>query len=137
MLSIPDFAKHYLSKVLHGQTETNRLDKRTTRWAENCLTCQVQRIVVSDKTSTWRFLCSDVPQGLMLGPILFNSIIDYLNNWTEGSVGRFEDYMKLWHGDWCTTQLYCHSEVHWQSAETGWEKPHEGMALCNSTGLTE
>lgn len=149
MSSVSNIVRHCLSKVLYGKTETNRLDKCTIRYAENCLTCQAQRIIISDKTSSWRFLCSGVPQGLMLGPVLFNSIVDCLNNGTEGSVGRYVDDMKHWCSDWCTTLLYCHSEGHWQSAETGWENPHEvqqkkmsspvpeGMASCNSTGWTE
>lgn len=31
----------------------------------------------------------------MLGTILFNSVFDYLNNGTEGSIGRFADTLGI------------------------------------------
>lgn len=135
MLSVSNFLRHCLSKVLHGQTEKNRLDKWTTRWPQNWLICQAQRIVISHKTSSWRFVCSGVPQGLMLGPVLLNSTIDYLNNGTEGSFGMFVDDMKLWSSDWCTsvmlplrgTLTVCRNELR----EASWSSTKENAQFCS------
>ena len=92
---ISNLGRHCLSKLLHRQTETNRLGKWTTRWTENCLTCQAQRTAISGMTSSWRSVHNGVSQGLMLGPVLFNSIIDYLNNGTESTLGRIVDDTEL------------------------------------------
>lgn len=95
MLRISNLVRHCLSKLLHRQTETNRLGKWTTRWNETRLTCQAQRTLVSGMTSSWRVVCNGVPQGLMLAPVLFNGITDYLHDGTECTFGRFVDDMKL------------------------------------------
>lgn len=95
MLCISYVVRHCLSKLLHRKTETNRLGKWTMRWTENCLTCHAQRTVISGMTSSWTFACNGVPQGLMLGPVLFNGITDYLNDGTKCTFGRFVDDTKL------------------------------------------
>lgn len=58
-------------------------------WSEKCLTCQAQRIVISDMTSTWRFVLNGVPQRMILGPVPLTTSLT-----TECTFGRFVDYMK-------------------------------------------
>ncbi|PKU48002.1 rna-directed dna polymerase from mobile element jockey- hypothetical protein [Limosa lapponica baueri] len=79
----------------HVQTETSRPDKWTTRQTENFLTCKARKTVISGTTSSWRFVPNGVPHGVMLGPVLFSGITDYLNDGTGHTFGRFVDDMEV------------------------------------------
>ena len=66
-----------------------------TDWIEQWLTDRTQRVVVDGEVSNWKSVLSGVPQGSVLGPIVFLIYINDLDDSITSNVLKFADDTKL------------------------------------------
>ena len=66
-----------------------------TDWIEQWLTDRRQRVIVDGEVSNWKSVLSGLPQGSVLGPILFLIYINDLDDSITSNVLKFADDTKL------------------------------------------
>src|SRR6059036_1246762 len=65
-------------------------------WIERWLEHRQQRVVINGNCLEWREVKSGVPQGSILGPLLFTLYINDIRNGLTNSILNFADDTKLW-----------------------------------------
>ena len=101
-----DFQKAF-DKVPHqrliSKLKSHGMVNSLINWIEQWLTYRRQRVVVDGEVSSWKSVLSGVPQGSVIGPILF---LVYINDLEEGVTDKiltFADDTKLFRkvkGNW-------------------------------------
>lgn len=93
-----DFAKAF-DKVPHHRLlqklKAHGINGKIWNWIRAWLTNRNQRVCIKGKASTWAEVLSGVPQGSVLGPVLFLIYINDLEEGIENWILKFADDSKI------------------------------------------
>ena len=93
-----DFSKAF-DKVPHKrlcmQLKCHGISGKTLDWIELWLSGRQQRVLLNGSKSEWREVLSGVPQGSVLGPLLFFVFVNTIDNGIASEVLKFADDIKV------------------------------------------
>ena len=93
-----DFSKAF-DKVPHRrlilQLKLHGINAKTLAWIELWLSERQQRVLLNGSKSKWENVLSGVPQGSVLGPLLFLIFINTIENGLANRVLKFADDLKV------------------------------------------
>ena len=94
-----DFAKAF-DKVPHQRLITKLkklgIDGKILSWIEHWLYERTQRVILNGSRSQWRPVVSGVPQGSVLGPLLFIIYVNDMGNAISSNISKFADDTKIY-----------------------------------------
>ena len=93
-----DFSKAF-DKVPHKrlglQLKLHGINNKMHAWIELWLSGRQQRVILNGSKSRWENVLSGVPQGSVLGPLLFLIFVNQIENGVANKVLKFADDLKL------------------------------------------
>ena len=97
---ILDFKKAFdtpLHELLKSKLFGYGIGGKTLRWTDSFLCYRTQRAVVNGETSEWAPVLSGVPQGTVLGPLLFSLYINDISTDIDSEIRLFTDDYICYH----------------------------------------
>ena len=94
-----DFQKAF-DKVPHSRLlmklAAHGINGNVLKWIEGWLCGRKQRVALNGQVSEWKDILSGVPQGSVLGPILFVIYINDIDECVNGRILKFADDTKIY-----------------------------------------
>ena len=91
----PSIRENVPHQRLISKLKSHGMGNSIINWIEQWLKDRRQRVVVDGEVSSWKSVLSGVPQGSVLGPILFLVYINDLEEGVTGKILKFADDTKL------------------------------------------